>query len=225
MENPAFLQKYFYENSIGLLMRVKSFLKRIGSGIMSYQQTNGSTPKKPSFIRMIEFVRNFTRISQKRYRLYPIVVGGLSVAIYTRNEYTTFDVDLVYPNYNFASRIFDDMGFIKEGRHWYSEELEIAVEIPDDVLAGDMKKIVKLNLSDKKDDYIFVIGIEDLLIDRINALAHWRSKEDGEWAERIYQAYKTKIDKDYLLAQAKKNRIKDIIKYLLQNDNLQIYLQ
>jgi hypothetical protein len=88
-----------------------------------------------------------------------------------------------------------------------------------------MGKIVKLNLSDKKDDYIFVIGIEDLLIDRINALAHWRSKEDGEWAERIYQAYKTKIDKDYLLTQAKKNHIEDIIRYLLQNDNLQQYLQ
>lgn len=192
---------------------------------MSYQQTNGSVPKKPSFTRMVEFVRDFTQISQKRYRLYPIVVGGLSVAIYTRNEYSTFDVDMVYPNHNFANKILNEMGFIKEGRHWYSEELEIAVEIPDDVLAGDRKRIVKLNLSDKKDDYIYVIGVEDLLIDRINALAHWRSKEDGEWAERIYQAYKEQIDEDYFITKARENRIDEQVQYLLLNNHLQKYLQ
>jgi hypothetical protein len=191
---------------------------------MNYQQTNGSVPKKSSFTRMVEFVRDFTRISQKRYRLFPIVVGGLSVAIYTRNEYSTFDVDMIYPNYNLANRILDEMGFIKEGRHWYSEKLEIAVEIPDDVLAGDMKRIVKLNLSDKKNDYIYVIGVEDLLIDRINALVHWKSKEDGEWAERIYQAYKEQIDKDYFIAKARENRIEEQVEYLLLNNDLQKYL-
>jgi hypothetical protein len=191
---------------------------------MSYQQTNGNVPNKPSFTRMVEFVRDFTRISQKRYRLFPIVVGGLSVSIYTRNEYSTFDVDMVYPSYNLADKILGEMGFIKEGRHWYSEELEIAVEIPDDVLAGDTKRIVKLNLSDKKDDYIYVIGIEDLLIDRINALAHWKSKEDGEWAERMYQAYKEQIDKDYFIAKARENRIEEQVEYLLLNNDLQKYL-
>jgi hypothetical protein len=38
---------------------------------MSYRQKNGSVPKKPSFTRMVEFVSDFTRISQKRYRLFP----------------------------------------------------------------------------------------------------------------------------------------------------------
>jgi len=174
---------------------------------------------------MVEFVRDFTRISQKRYRLYPIVVGGLSVAIYTRNEYSTFDVDMVYPNYQLADKILNEMKFIKEGRHWYSEELEIAVEIPDHVLAGDMKKVVKLSLSDKEDDYIFVIGVEDLLIDRINALVHWRSKEDGEWAERIYQAYQEQIDKGYFIKKAGENLIEEQVQYLLLNNHLQKYLQ
>ncbi len=192
---------------------------------MSCRQTNDSTPKKSSFTRMVEFVRDFTRISQKRYRLYPIVVGGLSVAIYTRNEYSTFDVDMVYPNYQLADKILNEMKFIKEGRHWYSEELEIAVEIPDHVLAGDMKKVVKLSLSDKEDDYIFVIGVEDLLIDRINALVHWRSKEDGEWAERIYQAYQEQIDKGYFIKKAGENLIEEQVQYLLLNNHLQKYIQ
>ena len=34
-----------------------------------------------------------------------------------------------------------------------------------------------------------VLGVEDLLIDRLRAFVHWRSDEDGRWAGRLVALY------------------------------------
>ena len=43
-----------------------------------------------------------------------------------------------------------------------------------------------------------VIGIEDLLIDRLRAWVRWSSAEDGRWARRLAALHADRIDWSYL---------------------------
>lgn len=75
------------------------------------------------------------------------------------------------------------LGFIKEGRYWYHLDLEVSVEIPDDMSEdADPEKVIKLHLESGK--HVYVIGIEDIILDRLRACVHWKSTSDCEWGYR-----------------------------------------
>lgn len=131
------------------------------------------------------------------YHIKPIIVGGLSVEIYTDGNYTTRDIDFISPNYEIVSEVLISLKFKKEGRHFYREDIEVAIEIPGDHLAGDMSKVRKLYLAN--DSYVYIISKEDIILDRLRAAVHWKSKEDALWAIKILQLYFEDIDIGYLL--------------------------
>ena len=49
-----------------------------------------------------------------------------------------------------------------------------------------------------------IIGIEDLIIDRLNACKHWKSEIDCEMAELLIMRYGKELDWDYLEKKAQK---------------------
>ena len=49
-------------------------------------------------------------------------------------------------------------------------DLDVAIEIPDDVLAGSEEKITQVEIEGLN---VYIIGVEDLIIDRGNAYVHW----------------------------------------------------
>ena len=154
---------------------------------------------------MTETTAIFTIIMES-YGIMPVVVGGLAVEIYTRGQYTTLDIDMVMHNRELAGEALARLGFIQEGRHWYHEELEVAIEIPNDVLEGaDREKIIKIHLPSGK--YLYVIGIEDIIMDRLRACVHWRSTSDCEWGLRMLKVHHESLDLDYLRAMAKKDHV------------------
>lgn len=136
----------------------------------------------------------------------PIVVGGHAVEIYTFQDYTTHDLDLVSPGRELVSEILQLLGFEKMSgaRHWIHEDLELALEIPDDRLAGDLNRLLELEIEGLT---VFVIGAEDLIIDRLNAFVHWRSISDYEQALKIYLNHSEELDQEYLATQASANEV------------------
>lgn len=138
----------------------------------------------------------------------PIIVGGQAVEIYTFGDYTTGDLDLVTPNRHLVGETLESLGFRKEpgARHWIQEELDLAVEIPDHQLAGDHNLLLQLEVEEFR---VFVIGFEDLIIDRLNAFVHWKSISDYEQALKIYLNHREQLDQAYLDQQAKANMIED----------------
>lgn len=129
----------------------------------------------------------------------PIVVGGHAVSLYTRGDYATRDVDLVAPDD--ISKALVVLGFVKaEGdRHWFHEALNVAVEIPSRQLAGSDDKVIKLDLGSS--GHVYVIGIEDLILDRLRACVYWKSSVDCEWAHRLYVVHRESVDFEYLEQQ------------------------
>lgn len=45
---------------------------------------------------------------------------------------------------------------------------------------------------------VVILGIEDLILDRLSAWVHGTSEEDGRWARRLALLHSDKLDWDYL---------------------------
>jgi len=187
---------------------------------MSWRSEINRLEGKPKFERMVGVAEIFTRLSKERFAVTPIIVGGMAVEIYTRGEYVTADIDMVYVDHGLADQILKEMGFIREGRCWYHPHLEVAVEIPSDVLAGDLERVNTLYTSRDKKSFVRVIGLEDLLIDRLNAYKYWKSLADGEWAERLYAIHSEKLDIPYLMKRAHHENLVDEVEHLLRHGSL-----
>lgn len=147
----------------------------------------------------------------EEYGIKPILVGGGALEFYTQGSYMTLDVDLVIQGRDQAKRVLDEMGF-KRGigeKSWYSEELDLSVEIPDDTINGSLDRVTVVEMDD--DLVAYVIGIEDLIIDRLNAYKWWKSLSDGQWALACLTIHIDSIDYEYLRGRAKEENILDVL--------------
>lgn len=126
----------------------------------------------------------------------PILVGGCALEIYTDGGYTTGDVDLALPHTPEVDAAFADLGFEKRGRFWIRPELDLLFEAPAPAgLPGETAPRTEIEIDGLR---IVVLGVEDLLIDRLRGWVHWKSDEDGRWAARLATLYSKKLDWGYL---------------------------
>lgn len=139
---------------------------------------------------------------QKKGKEVPIVIGGLALSYYTREVYFTADIDLAYADREALDEVLKELDFEKRGRYWVNEDLKIAIEVPVGVLAEEDSPLEIVELGPELQCKI--IGIEDLIIDRLNACKHWKSEIDCEMAELLVMKYGKELDWDYLKKRAKK---------------------
>jgi predicted nucleotidyltransferase len=128
--------------------------------------------------------------------LEPVLVGGAAVEFYTSGGYTTKNVDLALPHGPETDAAFADLGFVKEGRYGYRDDLDLLFEAPAPAgLPGETAPRTRVEIEGMS---IVVLGIEDLVIDRIRAWIHGTSQEDGRWARRLVLLYADRLDWSYL---------------------------
>lgn len=82
------------------------------------------------------------------------------------------------------------------------------VEIPDVHRAGDMARV---NLIEFDSYQVYCIGLEDLLIDRLNAAVHWGSREDRRWAAVMLRVYRDELDLEYLCMRACEEKVRSLL--------------
>lgn len=140
--------------------------------------------------------------------IVPIIVGGTAVAFYTLGGYSTIDIDLVMPIIDKTGKIMEALGFSKFGRFWERKDLDCFIEAPDDILDGDKNRVIEIEIEDLR---ARVIGIEDLIIDRLKAYVHWQSKEDLRWAVSLYKQQIEVINFPYLYKRALSEKVKDAL--------------
>jgi hypothetical protein len=141
-------------------------------------------------------------------RITPILVGGGAVAFYTLGGYATEDIDVVMPSAPVVDSVMTDLGFVKSGRHWVRADIDIVFEAPASTLHGDLGHVVEVAVDDLR---ACVVGVEDLIIDRLNAYVHWVSQEDGRWALRLIDIHGDTLDWDYLRRRAADEQVADAL--------------
>lgn len=159
------------------------------------------------FERTIHVVSAVTKELEK-YNIKLVIIGGAAVEFYTRNWYATGDIDLaVDPSTRKTiADVLKTAGFKKSGRMWTWEELDLYIEMPGDLKQLDLSKVAKV---ETEVGNAYVIGIEDIIFDRIQAAKHWNSKADEEQAIRIGTVYYGEVDWEYIEKRCVKEGSKD----------------
>lgn len=149
--------------------------------------------------KKLYFMGLLTREAERK-KVQPIVVGGSAVDIYTEGIYPSYDIDLV-GNRKLIGKILEKaFGFKPSGRGWINEHIGLFIEIPGSSLAGDKGRITTIRIEGLK---VYVLGLEDLIVDRIGACVFWKSQTDCEQARFLLWQYQNKLDSEYLEKKAR----------------------
>ena len=126
----------------------------------------------------------------------PVLVGGGALEFYTAGGYATHDMDLALPHGPDVDAAFAALGFAREGRFWYHADLDLVFEAPAPAgLPGEDAPRTEVSVDGLR---VVILGVEDLLIDRLRAWVHWKSNEDGRWTRRLAHLYEQRLDWEYL---------------------------
>ena len=129
----------------------------------------------------------------------PVIVGGQAVEFYTAGGYATMDVDMLCElSISEIDSVLKPLGFLKEGKYWVveNEHFEMVLEVPSGPLAGSWEKVTRVNTEDGIAAYF--IGIEDIIIDRLNRFKFWRELSDEEWILGMIMLNYQEIDWTYI---------------------------
>lgn len=135
------------------------------------------------------------------HQIKPVVVGGLALEIYTRYGYFINDLDIVLKNNGLLKSVLDKLGLTAQGKYWYCSELAVGLDIhPLNTSRINMDMLTLIKLTSGRQ--LYVVGMEDLILDRIRIYYGNGSGYDLGWAMRIYKIYRGDINMDYLMEKA-----------------------
>jgi len=158
--------------------------------------------------KRLYFMGLLTKELQKK-DVEPVLVGGQAVEFYTAGGYATYDIDIVAPSEP-VGEVLNKWGFEKEGRHWVSVDLDISIEAPAFCLEPkQLERLTELSIDNLK---VYIIGVEDIVLDRLNAYVHRNSQDDISWAKEIILNNKGTVDWNYLKTEADDKVKKEVIK-------------
>jgi len=150
--------------------------------------------------RQLLMVALLTRLLEMMNKRTPVIIGGCALSYYSREVYFTSDIDLAYADREALDTALKSIGFEKEGRYWVHKGLKMVIEAPASSLPGQDSPLEVVELGEGLQ--CSIIGIEDLVIDRLNACKHWKSEIDGEMVELLIRRYRNDLDWSYLEKKA-----------------------
>jgi len=150
--------------------------------------------------RQLLMVGLITKLLEEKGKTPPVIIGGCALSYYSREVYFTSDIDLAYADREALDAVLPSIGFAKRGRYWVNEGLKMAIEAPASILVGEDSPIELVDLGEGL--HCRIIGIEDLLIDRLSACKHWKSETDCEMVELLAKRYVNDLDWSYLEKKA-----------------------
>lgn len=146
-------------------------------------------------------------------RALPVLVGGSAVQLYTGSNYMSIDMDIYLDDIQPAADILKDHGFVKTGRQYYCEEYDLLAEF---VSGSVPERVVEVEYGDMT---VLVSSLEEMIVDRLNAVKWWKASKDLEWARvMISSGYGAKLDIEYLRRRAAEEDITDILEKALEEN-------
>ena len=121
--------------------------------------------------------------------------------LYTGGAYRTGDLDFVGTVTNEVAKKLKQAGFERQGRHWIHRGYRLLIETPDRNLdSGNTVATIRLGTTS-----VAVIGLEELIVDRLAAWQFWQSEIDGYNAWRLWSSREQRIDLTRLRSLAERS--------------------
>lgn len=139
-----------------------------------------------------------------------VIVGGAAVEFYTADWYSTSDIDLAITRGKMKEfgETLEEMGFVKDGRFWTRDDLKLYIEAPGNIDELSMDNVTKV---ESENGYVYFIGLEEIIFDRIEAAKHWKSEGDKQQAIRMATNAFDDIDWNYLKKRCKEDNSDDVL--------------
>ena len=135
------------------------------------------------------------------------VVGGQALETYTAGQFRTGDIDIATPDSKAAEEILQQIGFEREGTIWLSNALGLAVHI----VGLSPTNSEKARIIHAGPYQVRIVGVEDLIIDRLAAAKFWKSQVDLEQAKALWKGFRKQIDLQYLRKRAREEKVEDVL--------------
>ena len=132
---------------------------------------------------------------------------------YSTGGYRTSDIDALYLHPQEIGRMLESLGFRRVNRHWVSEAFDLQIEFPGHAI--ETRAVERLTTVRVDGKSVTMIGVEDLILDRLNGFIHFDSTDDRMWARELCAMYRGQLDLDYLSREAVVDGTSDALQGIL----------
>ena len=162
--------------------------------------------------RRLAFVGLLSKAVERLGWPAPVIVGGHAVEYYTAGDYPTVDIDLAGASEP-VSEVLDEWDFERSGRHWFDEPLRLLVEAPGSRPdSAALAHVVGVNIGGVT---AYVLGVEDVAIDRLCAAKFWHDEDSEIWAKAMLSVA-GELDLDYIRRRAAEEDVLEDLERLLE---------
>ena len=192
-------------------MSSRKALRKTVSGYTRFRNAQSIVPrlrKEPDELaRKMLLIGYLTERLEKENPESVYVVGGQAVETYTAGQFRTGDIDIVTPDSKAAEQILKRIGFEREGMIWLNKALGLAIHIVG-LFARNSEKARIIHVGPYK---VRIVGVEDLIVDRLAAAKFWNSQVDLEQAKALWKGFRKQIDLQYLRRRARDEKVEDFL--------------
>jgi hypothetical protein len=128
----------------------------------------------------------------RRNGIETLLSGGACVAIYTKNKYMSYDLDLVLAasdDYRNAKKAMEAIGFAQKGRYYVHKDSRFFIDFvspPASVGEEPVKEAAEITKGKRT---LRLLSVTDCVKDRLAAFYHWDDRQALEQAIMVASAH------------------------------------
>jgi hypothetical protein len=186
-------------------MSVKRSLSESYSGDLTPKSFISRLRKEPNELRKKMLLLGYVTSQLEKKKQSIFLVGGQAVETYTAGQFPTGDIDVTTSDPATTQKVLKSLGFEEIGMIWLNKPLGIAFHIVG-YFAPERSRTIRIGPYKAR-----IVGVEELILDRLSAAKFWNIPADYEKAKVLYDNFEKQIDKDSLRENAKKKKVYDLL--------------
>ena len=186
-------------------MSVKGSLSKTYSGNLTSKSFISRLRKEPNELRKKMLLLGYVTSQLEKKKQSIFLVGGQAVETYTAGQFPTGDIDVTTSDSATTQKVLKSLGFEEIGMIWLNKPLGIAFHIVG-YFPPERSRTIRIGPYKAR-----IVGVEELILDRLSAAKFWNIPADYEKAKVLYDNFEKQLDKDYLREIAKKKKVDDLL--------------
>ena len=140
-----------------------------------------------------------------KHNIEVVLSGGSCVEIYSRGDYTSYDLDLVNrynETFKKIDKVMKSLGFEEKGKYFIHEDTSYFIEFPSGPLGVGDSNVQSIAKIQTKYGDLKLLTATDCVKDRLAAYYHWKDEQSLQQA--VWVAKQNDVDLDELKNWSKK---------------------